>query len=136
MLKTIVTGLLSFIAGITCYILTLRIVWGESLGGDADAVLLWGGFAFFLIAVPIYLVIIKFINTLSLKHTYFFYPISCIMIFFIPTSFILFSFGGVSVSAMFSPEAMLFHSFFIASGFIFGIVSYMFRKREVKIPNS
>ncbi|MEK4230461.1 hypothetical protein [Solibacillus sp. FSL H8-0538] len=129
-MKSIIAGLLSFIVGIMCYVLTLKLVWNESLGGDAYSVLFWGGQAFLIIAVPIYLLMINLIDTRFSKHKHFFYPLSCMLAFFIPTAFITLSFGGVL--AIFSAEAMLFHAFFLSSGFIFGITSWFFRRKEVQ----
>lgn len=129
-MKSIIAALLSFIVGIMCYTLTLKIVWNQSLGGDADAVLFWGGLAFLIIALPIYLVMLKLIDTIFSKHKYFFYPLSCMLVFFVPTTFITLSFGGVL--AIFSAEAMLFHTFYLSSGFIFGIMSWFFQRKEVQ----
>ncbi|WP_339250853.1 hypothetical protein NSQ43_13060 [Sporosarcina sp. FSL W8-0480] len=118
----VVTPLLSFIGGFFSYILTLKIVWDQSMsGGDMKAVLFWGGIAFFLVATPIYLGIIYFIDKRCTKIIGLLYPIGCILVFFIPTFFITLSFGSVNP---FSPEAMLFHSFFITSGLIFGLCSW------------
>lgn len=115
----IVTPFLSYIGGFYAYILTLKIVWEQSLsGGDMKAVLFWGGIAFFLLATPIYLGIIYFIDRMFKNNKGFLYPFGCIVVFFIPTLLVTFSFGSINP---FSPEAMLFHSFFIASGLIFGL---------------
>lgn len=129
-MKSIIAGLLSFTGGIMCYILTLKIVWNQSLGGDAYSVLYWGGLAFFIIALPIYLLMIKLIDSKFSKHKYFFYPLSCMIVFLVPTAFITISFGGVL--AIFSAEALLYHTFFLSSGFIFGITSWFFRRKEVQ----
>ena len=40
------------------------------------------------------------------------------VVFFIPTALITVSFGSLD---LLSPEAMLFHSFFLTSGLIFGL---------------
>lgn len=129
-MKSIIAGLLSFIVGIMCYVLTLKLVWNQSLGGDANSVLYWGGLAFLIIALPIYLLIIQLVDIRFSKHKYFFYPLGCMLVFFIPTAFILLSFGGVL--AIFSAEAMLFHAFFLSSGFVFGITSWFFRRNAVQ----
>jgi hypothetical protein len=107
------------------YILTLKIVWEQLLGGDMVAVLYWGGIAFFLVSVPIYLGIICFIDKRSKKLKGLLYPIGCMLVFFIPTLLITLSFGSMNP---FSPEAMLFHSFFLTSGLIFGLCSWGFKK--------
>lgn len=125
----IITPLVSFIGGFLAYSLTLKIVWGESLGGDMDAVLFFGGMAFFLIAVPIYFGIIYFIDTLIKKFKAFLYPIGCILVFFIPTLMITLFFGSTN---LLSGEAMLFHSFFLTSGLIFGLSIGLINKIKFK----
>ncbi|MDW0117216.1 hypothetical protein QTL97_09725 [Sporosarcina thermotolerans] len=122
----VITPLLSFIGGFFAYILTLKIVWEQSLsGGDMKAVLLWGGIAFFLLATPIYLGITYFIDKKCKKIKGLLYPAGCILVFFIPTLFVTLSFGSMNP---FSPEAMLFHSFFLTSGLIFGLCSWGFKR--------
>ncbi|MFJ7737659.1 hypothetical protein ACIQ2D_15200 [Lysinibacillus sp. NPDC097287] len=128
-MKSIIAGLLSFIVGFMCYALTLKLVWNESLGGDAYAVLIWGGF-FFLIGIPMYLFMISLIDesTRFSKHKYLFYPLGCMLAYFVPAAIIALISGGVS--AIFSSELLLFHTFFLSSGFIFGITSWFFRRKE------
>ena len=122
----VVTPLSSFIGGFFAYILTLKIVWEQSLsGGDMEAVLYWGGIAFLLVAVPIYLGIIYFIDNRFEKLKGLLYPIGCMLVFFIPTLLVTLTFGSVNP---FSPEAMLFHSFFLTSGLIFGLCNWGFKK--------
>ena len=122
----IVTPLLSFIGGFFAYVLTLNIVWEQSLSsGDMKAVLFWGGIAFFLLAAPIYLGITYFIDNRFKKIKGLLYPIGCMLVFFIPTLVVTLSFGSMNP---FSPEAMLFHSFFLTSGLIFGLCSWGFKK--------
>lgn len=127
-MRSLIAGVLSFMVGIMSYILTLKLVWNQSLGGDTYAVLYWGGFAFFVIVFPIYLLTIKFIDYLSFKHKYIFYPLSCMLIFFVPTSFITISLGGTF--NIFSPEAMLFHSFFLSAGLVFGLTIWILRRKK------
>lgn len=129
-MKSVIAGLLSFIVGIMCYALTLELVWGESLGGDVYAVLYWGGMGFITIPFPIYLMTTNLIEARCSKQKYFFYPLSCMLVYFVPAAFLTLIFGGVL--AIFSEEAMLFHSFFLSSGFIFGITIWFFRRKEVQ----
>ncbi|MCM3711759.1 hypothetical protein [Sporosarcina luteola] len=126
----VVTSLLSFIGGFYAYILTLKIVWEQSLsGGDMKAVLFWGGIVFFLLATPIYLGIIYFIDNRFKKIKGLLYPVGCILVFFIPTLLVTLSFGSMNT---FSPEAKLFHSFFLTSGLIFGLCSWGFKKFKAR----
>ena len=130
-MKSIIAGLLSFIVGFMCYALTINVVWNQSLGNDAYSVLFWGGSAFLLIAVPVYLFMISLIDESARfsKHKYLFYPLSCMLVYFVPTALIKLSFDGVL--AIFSEEVMLFHSFFLSAGLIFGITIWFFRRKEV-----
>lgn len=122
----VLTPLLSFIGGFSAYILVLKIVWEQSLsGGDIGATLYWGGIAFFLLAVPIYLGIIYFIDNRFKRLKGLLYPIGCMLVFFIPTLLITLTFGSINI---FLPEAMLFHSFFLTSGLIFGLCNWGFKK--------
>jgi hypothetical protein len=121
----VITPLLSYLGGFFAYNLTLKTVWEQSLSrGDMEAVLLWGGIAFFLLAVPIYLGIIYLIDLKLKKLKGYLYPIGCMLVFFIPTLLITVTFGSVNP---FSPEAMLFHSFFLTSGLIFGLCNWGFK---------
>ncbi|GIN42378.1 hypothetical protein [Heyndrickxia oleronia] len=122
----VLTPLLSFIGGFFAYILMLKIVWEQSFsGGDMEAILFWGGIAFFIFAVPIYLGIIYFIDKRFKKFKGLLYPIGCMLVFFLPTLLITLTFGSTN---LFLPEAMLFHSFFLTSGLIFGLCNWGFKK--------
>lgn len=114
----IVTPFVSFFGGFFAYKLILEKVIGQSLGGEANAVLFWGGIAFFLLGVPIYFGIIYLIDRWVKKLKWLYYPIWCTLAFFMPTTLITVTFGSLN---LFSPEAMLFHSFFLTSGLIFGV---------------
>lgn len=118
-MRTIVAGVLAYVAGFICYTVILKIVWAQSLEGDTYAVLLWGAIAFFLIAVPIYMLIIYVVMKFSTKYQHIYYPLSCMLVFFVPTAFITMLFGGTW--NIFTSEALLFHAFFLAAGAVFGV---------------
>ncbi|MBP1995452.1 phosphoglycerol transferase MdoB-like AlkP superfamily enzyme [Paenibacillus eucommiae] len=111
--------LISYWAGLFAYERTLEVVWGETLGGDKTAVVFWSLLAFVVVLVPLYLLICYMIKTkISRTATRMLcYPFLCGLTFILPTAFIMASFGGGS---LFSAEARLFYSFFIASGIVFG----------------
>lgn len=127
-MKSFIAGLLSYLVGIMTYILTLRIVWDESLGGDVYAVTIMGGMFYFVILHPLYLLTIKVIRESSIKHKSALYPLACMLVYFVPTSLIMLVLGG-NIS---SPEAILFHAFFLSSGYVFGVVSWIFQRKEVQ----
>lgn len=126
-----VVSLLSYWGGFYAYEQTLRLVWGQTLGGDKPAVLFWSLIAFLLLLVPLYLFIcVKIKSKIKRASVRMIgYPIFCACIFSLPTMFIMRSFGGGS---LFSPESQLFNSFFLSSGIIFGIgyglISFKFDK--------
>lgn len=113
---------LSFVGGFYAYVLTLKLVWNQTLGGDKDFVLFYGALAFLIVAFPIYLGIIRLIDKIFSKWKILLYPLGCILVFFLPTLKILLIFGSAN---LFLPEAMLFYSFFITSGLIFGLSTWI-----------
>lgn len=120
------TPVIAFSGGFFSYLMTLKIVWGQSISrGDILAVLLWSGIAFFAIAIPIYFVIIYFVDRHFVRFKLFLYPTACALIFFTPTFAIIWAFGS---SNLFSPESMLFNSFFISSGVLFGLGNWVFKR--------
>ncbi|MEC1178165.1 hypothetical protein P9B03_06685 [Metasolibacillus meyeri] len=125
-MRTIFSGLFAYIAGFACYTLMLKIVWAQSLGGDGVAVMLWGAIAFFFIAVPIYLLVIRVARKCSNKYHYIYYPLSCMFVFVVPTAFIAMALGGTF--DIFGPEEMLFYSFFLATGLVFGLMQSFNRR--------
>lgn len=130
----IFSPLLSYFGGFLAYIITLKLIWNETLGGDLSFVCIYGGIAFFIIGFPIYLGIISFVDKKFHKYKGMLYPLGCMLIFFIPTLFITLRFGSLD---LFTPESMLFHSFFLTSGLIFGICHWVLKKASfAKIPVS
>ena len=73
-MRVIFTSLVSYLVGIGSYILTLKLVWNQTLAGDATAVLFWGAIAFFTIASPLYLLVIKFVDKLFGRYKCLYYP--------------------------------------------------------------
>jgi len=120
----VLISFLSYIGGFIAYNWALFAFWNQTLGGDIVSVLFWGGIAFSLLAVPIYLGIIRYIDTKTKTNKGWLYPIGCMLVFFIPTLFIIMIFQSTQ---LFSPEAMLFHAFFLTSGLIFGLCSWTFK---------
>lgn len=54
--------ILSFIGGILGYMLVLKWVWNQTVGGDLAAVLFYGGVCFILVCFPVYLAVIHYID--------------------------------------------------------------------------
>ena len=118
-------SLLAYGSGFYAYKLTLEIVWDQTMGGDYTAVLVWGGIAFFIFALPLYLWAIHMIDKKWKNPIGIIYPLVCMLVFFAPAFVISFSFGSLN---LFLPETMLFHSFFLTSGFVFGMCMWLIKR--------
>src|SRR5690554_352499 len=105
-----VSPFLSFFAGFAVYLLTLKLVWDETIGREWTAVMFYAAGAYVLVCIPVYFGVIYFIKKQFKKYKALLYPFGCMFIFFIPTLFITLQFGSAD---LFSPEAVLFHSFFL-----------------------
>ncbi|MGE7093590.1 hypothetical protein ACQKII_19465 [Lysinibacillus sp. NPDC048646] len=116
----VLTSLIAYLCGFYAYEKILNIVWDQSLGNDIYSVLFCGALAFMLVATPIYLRLINWMETKCKKYRLFIFPLGCMCVFFIPTMFIFVLFGSFNP---FTSEALLFHAFFLSSGCVFGIGS-------------
>lgn len=130
----LVVFILSYFVGFEMYKTALWFIWGQTLGGDAQALTFWSTLVFIPIGL-IYLVICYAVKhkTKNKKQSYFLYPLCCAIVFVVPTTFIIVMNGGGSI---FSPEAHLFNLFFASSGIAFGIgyglVCFALSSREAK----
>jgi hypothetical protein len=117
----------SYLAGACAYLLTLWILWRQSVGGDLKAILFWGGLAYVLVALPLYLVFFMVVQLLR-RHVFhairrapgWMFPLAGGLLGVAPTYAILRSFSG-GWRQLFTAEAALFLSFFGVSGLCFGI---------------
>lgn len=121
----IITPIASFSGGLYVFIWAMKIFLNEEIGNYIGFLLMWGGMAFLIFAVPFYFVIIHLIDNKFNRFKFVLYPFFCMLLFFLPTSAIM---GIWSSSSLFSPEAMLFYSFFLTSGLIFGLLNWTFKK--------
>ncbi|MEE9539291.1 MAG: hypothetical protein V3W10_08150 [candidate division NC10 bacterium] len=130
---------LGYLAGFGAYVGVLRAVWHERItGGDAEAVIFWGGLAYLLVAIPLYLLafwMIKlarpFVFGFRRLFLLFIFPATAVLVTILPTGFALCAgLFGVSLlalpNAMFEcvfayPEAIPFYAFFGASGLCFSL---------------
>ncbi|QDQ03060.1 hypothetical protein FOH38_22880 [Lysinibacillus fusiformis] len=122
--KYILTPLIAYLSGFYMYNSIINIVWNQSLGNEMGAVLFYGALAFLLVATPIYLLLINWMEIKFNKYHIFIFPSGCMCIFFIPTMFISALFGSFNPI---TSEALLFHAFFLTSGCVFGIGSAIFK---------
>ncbi|MEE8326593.1 MAG: hypothetical protein V3R58_06100 [candidate division NC10 bacterium] len=135
----VVVAVLAYFVGLGAYVGVLRAVWHEKItGGEAEAVIFWGGLAYLLVAIPLYLLafwMIKlarpFVFGFRRLLLLFIFPATAVLVTILPTGFALCAgFFGVSLlalpNAMFEcvfayPEAIPFYAFFGASGLCFSL---------------
>ncbi|MEW4282999.1 hypothetical protein [Priestia koreensis] len=121
----LISPLLAFVGGFCTYVVILKVVYDETLGGDATAVLIWGSLIFLAICMPLYRGIIYAIDKRFTSYKGLLYPLGCMLLFAVPTAAIMLIWGNMKLLL---PEAMLFHSFFIMSGLIFGLCHWVIKK--------
>lgn len=119
----ILSPILSFIGGFYVYAWMLQKLWNQELGGDSEAVLFWGGQAYFIFEVPCYFLLIRYIDKKFKKLKLLLYSLSCMLGFVIPILVLWLIWGG----GLFTPEMVLFYGFFISSGLIFAVLNWSFK---------
>ncbi|MFD1019459.1 hypothetical protein [Thalassobacillus hwangdonensis] len=123
----VVTPILSYAAGITAFITVGTIVRNESIGSDLGSVLLYGAFVYLLFALPIYYVTVYFIGKRYEHYRWLYYPAACMLVFMIPTAGLMITNGR---EELLSPEALVYNSFFLGAGLVFGLGSWYFKHRK------
>lgn len=118
------TTSLSFMGGFYAYLWVLKTYWQQELGNETAFVLVNGGLAYIALAVPLYFLMVAYIDKRAMRFRWLLYPLLCMLVFFLPTFVIMMAWGGGNPI---SAEALLFHSFFLTSGFIFGILIWGFK---------
>jgi hypothetical protein len=124
-------ALISFLVGSLAYLAALGIIWGERVSrGDMTAVLLWGGLAYGLVGLPLCLLlflILHLVRRYGLKTKTrlgaWVLPLLGALLGLAPTYALVRSWGGglSAAGGLAEPEALLFYSFFGASGACFGL---------------
>ncbi|TDQ33444.1 hypothetical protein [Aureibacillus halotolerans] len=120
----VLTPVLSYLGGFCGYVIALRLFWDQTLGGETFAVMYIGSIGFIVVAVPIYLAIIRIIDIKCQSYRGVLYCVCCGLVFLLPTLCITLMYGSTDI---FSPEAMLFHCFFVTSGILFGLGNWFFK---------
>ena len=123
----VLTPIVSFLGGFIAYALMLNYFFGEKLGNDTDTVLFYGGLAYLIYLVPFYLIVLHLIDKKFDRSRVILYPLACMLGFFIPVLLFMLFFE-IGEGNLFSREAMLFHVFFLISGLIFGILTWVFKR--------
>ncbi|WP_404452716.1 hypothetical protein LG329_01010 [Virgibacillus necropolis] len=121
----IFTPIISFFSGYYFYALSINFLLGGSIDGDVDAVLFWGGQAYFLCGVPFYFLIIYYIDKTFSRYKILLYPLGCVIGFLIPVLAIMMTWG---YEGLFSPDIVSFYYFFIGAGLIFGLFNWGFKR--------
>ena len=113
-------GLAAWFAGLGVYELLLRLIWGQSTGGDWAAVAFWSAVAWAL-AVPILYVPILLLvrKLLGGYRPVALFSLAAALLGAVPTALIAFRWGG-NLEALTTPEAGLFLGMFTAVGLVFG----------------
>jgi len=108
----------SYIVGISTYLFSLKMMYGQSIGSDLSFVIIFSSLAYVFICCPLYYIVIVLIDKWFYKFKVILYPAGCMLIFFIPTFGIFLFWGGISP---FAPEAGLFYLFYVVTGLVFGL---------------
>lgn len=107
----VLTPIISFLGGFYAYVWVLKQQWNQDIGNDATAVLIYGGMAFVALAMPLYFLVIGFIDKRIARFKMVLYSLFCMLLFFLPTVLIIDGLGrGRSVCSG-SPlvSQLLFH---------------------------
>jgi len=119
-------ALLGYAVGVFAYYGTLGLLWGQWALQDLEAVALWGGLAYGFVAFPLYL--ISFLGLHLARRGWresrgqlaaWRLPVMGALLGLAPVYAIMRVWGG-ELSSLASEEALLFYSFFGASGVCFG----------------
>lgn len=122
----LLTPILSFIGGFYAYVRTAEYYWQQEIsGGDAISAILAAGLAFVSLMLPMYFWMIEVIDEKCSRYHLLLYPLICMLIFFLPVLLIMAVWGG---SSAFAAESLLFYAFFLAAGFIFGVLNWLFKR--------
>ena len=121
-------ALLAFAVGAATYLATLGLVWGERISrGDLEAILFWGGLAYGLVALPVFLasfLLVHLLRRAVLRARQpvapWFMPLFGALLGWAPTYALVRTWGG-GLADLLEPEVLLFYSFFGGSGLCFGL---------------
>ena len=129
-------AVLAYGAGVLTYYGTLGLLWGQWKLQDLEAAALWGGLVYLLVAFPLYLISFFGFHLAwkwrrrGLRPAWFF-PVLGAVLGVAPTYAIMRVWGG-GLSSLISEEAILFYSFFGASGVCFGLGWWWLFEREAR----
>lgn len=118
-----IVAIVSWIAGVAAYSVTLLLVYGERLswGGDAKAVLFWSSVSFALVFLLLYLPVLRALRRrLRGVRPRWPFPLSASALGVVPTALIA-VFNGGDLSSLLSEEARLFLVMFGVIGLVVGI---------------
>lgn len=131
-------AVLAFGVGVGIYLATLGLIWGERISHrDLEAMLFWGGLAYGLVALPVFLTSFLLVHLVRrvLLHArrpaaVWFLPLFGLLLGWAPTYALARTWGG-GVADLLEPEVLLFYSFFGGSGLCLGLGWWwLFNRRE------
>jgi hypothetical protein len=129
LISMIVVTAFSYFFGLAAYVTVLYSAWGQTIStGDAKAILFWSALAYIIVCIPIYLLSFTLVDRIFRKPLGIYYPIFSMFSFVLPTGFIMFLFGDLSLRAIISPEAQLFYAMFGVSGFVYGMGWFLIKR--------
>ncbi len=125
-LQLMLLAVISWIAGLAIYLLALWIIYGESpSSGDLEAVVFWSAITCVL-TMPLVYAPAMFVTRYLLNgvNPVAVFPLAGVLVSIIPVSLLWVILGGLDfgglISALFSPESLLFNFLFAGAGAAFG----------------
>lgn len=122
-------GVGAWLTGLGAYELLLRLLWGQSTGGDWAAVAFWSALAWAL-AVPLLYVpaLMLLEKLLGGYRPVVLFPLAAALLGVAPTALIALRWSG-SLAGLATPEAGLFFGMFTTVGLVFGF-GYAFGRSQ------
>jgi hypothetical protein len=132
-LNFLALSLLAFMLGFAMYVVTLAVVWRQTLGsGGVRAVMVWGALAYLLIALPLYVSSFRLVHWVwsqwaRAPHPWVLFPLTALPISILSVGAMLVWLGGGERSSsgfmrvLMLPEAQLLYVFFGTTGVVMGV---------------
>ena len=120
--RLLVFLVLAWVAGVLAYVISLYAIWGQTVGGDVTAILVWSALGLFVALPIIYLPLLLGLRYLRGGYQ----PVAAFSLLgalagVVPTALIVYVWSG-NLRGLFSPEAGLLYILFGFSGVVIGTV--------------
>lgn len=121
MIRYVILVPLAWAVGVATYLAGLYMIWGQTVGGDLAAVMIWSLLAVTIAFPTAYVPVLSGLRRLLGGYRPLFaFPLAGALVGILPTAWILFTWGG-GFRALVSPEAGLFFLLFGALGLVLGV---------------